>query len=91
MEKEAMNREILEIVEPMFRRELQVTEFDPEAPLVNYGLDSIRSISLVVEMEAAFDIRISDEQAAGMRTLRDVVEQVSQSLSVQVGQGGDDA
>lgn len=86
-----MNREILEIVDQMFRRELQVPELDPEAPLVDYGLDSIRSISLVVEMEAAFGIRISDEQAGEMRTLRDAVEQISLSLSVQVGQGGNGA
>lgn len=91
MEKEAMDREILEIVDQMFKRELQVSHFDPEAPLVDYGLDSLRSITLVVEMEAAFGIRISDEQAAEMRTLRDVVEQVSMALGVQAGRGGVDA
>ncbi|MET9763732.1 acyl carrier protein [Streptomyces sp. NPDC006372] len=86
-----MNREILEVVDEMFRRELQVPELDPGAPLVDYGLDSIRSISLVVEMEAAFDLRISDEQAAEMRTLHDVVEQISALLTVRVGQGDGDA
>lgn len=82
-----MNREILDVVDQMFRRELQVSELDPGAPLVDYGLDSIRSISLVVEMESAFDVHISDEQAAEMRTLYDVVEQISALLTVPVGQG----
>lgn len=86
-----MNREILEVVDELFRHELQVPEIDPGVPLVDYGLDSIRSISLVVEMEATFACRISDEQAASMTTLHDVVDQVTASLTVRVEQGGSEA
>lgn len=86
-----MNREILQVVDALFRRELQVPELDPDVPLVDYGLDSVRSINVIVELESRFDVQISDEQAATMRTLRDVVDQLSASLTVQVGQGGVDA
>jgi acyl carrier protein len=85
-----MDRDILEVVDELFRRRLQVPELDPDAPLVNYGLDSVRSIDLIVDMESMFDVQISDEQAASMRTLRDVVAQVAASLPVQAGQGRSD-
>jgi acyl carrier protein len=85
-----MDRDILEVVDELFRRRLQVPELDPDAPLVNYGLDSVRSIDLIVDMESLFDVQISDEQAASMRTLRDVVAQVAASLPVQAGQGRSD-
>jgi acyl carrier protein len=86
-----MNSDILKVVDELFRRQLQVPELKPDVPLVDYGLDSIRSISLVVEMESEFDVYISDEQAASMRTLRDVVDQVNASLAVRVRQGDHDA
>jgi acyl carrier protein len=85
-----MNRDILQVVDELFRRQLQVAELNPDVPLVDYGLDSIRSIDLVVAMESEFDVQISDEQAASMLTLRDVVEQVTASLSVRASQGDSD-
>ncbi|MFF7357256.1 MULTISPECIES: acyl carrier protein [Streptomyces] len=75
----------------MFRRELHVAQISPDVPLVDYGLDSIRSISLVVDMEATFDVRISDEQAASMLTLGDVVDRITALLSVNAGAGEGDA
>ncbi|MET7641814.1 acyl carrier protein [Streptomyces sp. NPDC005438] len=82
-----MNRDVLGVVDELFRRQLQVPELDPDVPLVDYGLDSVRSIETVVELECAFDVHISDDQAALMRTLRDVVNQISESLTVRAGQG----
>ncbi|WP_191877441.1 acyl carrier protein [Streptomyces filipinensis] len=71
----------------MFRRELHVAQINPDVPLVDYGLDSIRSITLVVDMEATFDVRISDEQAASMLTLGDVVDRITALLTVNAGAG----
>ncbi|GAU68920.1 phosphocarrier protein [Streptomyces sp. NBRC 110611] len=82
-----MDHEILQTVDDMFRSELHVAEIKPDVPLVDYGLDSVRSITLVVEMEARFDVRISDEQAASMHTLSDVVDRISELLTVRAGQG----
>lgn len=82
-----MDRDILKTVDELFRRQLQAPELDPDAPLINYGLDSVRSIDLIVEIESLFDVQISDEQVASMRTLRDVADQIAALLSVQASQG----
>ncbi|MER6522077.1 MULTISPECIES: acyl carrier protein [unclassified Streptomyces] len=81
-----MNHHVLEIVDELFRDRLQVPELNPDVPLADYGLDSVRSIDLIVEMENRFEVAISDEQAASMRTLREVVDQVTASLTVRAGQ-----
>ncbi|MFD4736156.1 acyl carrier protein [Streptomyces virginiae] len=81
-----MNHHVLEIVDELFRNRLQVPELNPDVPLADYGLDSVRSIDLIVEMENRFEVAISDEQAASMRTLREVVDQVTASLTVRAGQ-----
>ncbi|MCF3180164.1 acyl carrier protein [Streptomyces polychromogenes] len=81
-----MNHYVLETVDELFRNRLQVPELNPDVPLVDYGLDSVRSIDLIVEMENEFEVAISDEQAAAMHTLRDVVAQVTASLTVRAGQ-----
>ncbi|MFG2294467.1 acyl carrier protein [Streptomyces sp. NPDC048603] len=86
-----MSHDILAVVDELFRRELQVPDINHDVPLVDYGLDSIRSINLIVEMESRFDVHISDEQAASMQTLREVVDQVTASLAVTVGHGDGDA
>jgi acyl carrier protein len=82
-----MDRDILEAVDELFRRRLQAPELDPDAPLIDYGLDSVRSIDLIVEIESLFGVQISDEQAVSMRTLRDVAAQIAASLPVRAGQG----
>ncbi|GIJ24827.1 acyl carrier protein [Micromonospora lutea] len=82
-----MDRDVLDVVDELFRRRLQVPELDPDTPLADYGLDSVRSIDLIVEMESLFDVQMSDGQAASMRTLRDVVDQVTASMTVRVGNG----
>ncbi|WP_197321905.1 acyl carrier protein [Saccharomonospora sp. NB11] len=85
-----MDGNVFEVVDELFRRRLAVAELDPDAPLVNYGLDSVRSIDLIVELEGIFGLEISDEQAASMQTLRDVVTQVAAALPVEAGRGNAD-
>lgn len=36
------------------------------------GVDSLQKVELVVRMERLFGVRLTDEEAAGMRTLGDV-------------------
>ncbi|MFI6763833.1 acyl carrier protein [Micromonospora sp. NPDC050417] len=86
-----MDRDVFEVVDELFRRRLQVPELDPDTPLADYGLDSVRSIELIVEMESVFDVEISDEQAASIQTLRDVAAQVAASRTVRAGTGSGEA
>jgi acyl carrier protein len=53
----------------------------PDAPLIDYGLDSARAIDLLVALEETFGIRIPDEAAAKMRTLKDIVLYVEARIS----------
>ncbi|MFJ2743734.1 acyl carrier protein [Streptomyces sp. NPDC087440] len=82
-----MVNDIFSAVEEIFRSRLHLSDIDPDVPLLDYGLDSVRSIELVIEMETTFGIQISDEQAASMLTLHDARDQVAASLLVRAGQG----
>ena len=42
-------------------------------PLSNLGLDSLDKVELLFEIEAHFDIQISDEIAGRLRTVEDLV------------------
>ncbi|MFR9751485.1 acyl carrier protein [Nocardia sp. 004] len=57
----------------MFSRGLHVVEIDMDTPLLDYGLDSVRSVELVIELEREFDIAITDEEAAQLHTAREVI------------------
>ncbi|WP_433192334.1 acyl carrier protein [Nocardia sp. CA-107356] len=58
----------------LFSQGLRVSEIDVNTPLLDYGLDSVRSAELVIELERTFDIEISDEEAAALHTARDVID-----------------
>lgn len=47
----------------------------PEASFIDdLGADSLDLVELVMAMEEAFDIEISDEEAEKLRTVKDVIE-----------------
>ncbi|MGY2115716.1 acyl carrier protein [Nocardia gipuzkoensis] len=68
-ESHAVREQVLAI----FSRGLHTVEIDPDTPLLDYGLDSVRSVELVVELEREFEIVISDEEAARLHTAREVI------------------
>ncbi|UGT67523.1 acyl carrier protein [Nocardia gipuzkoensis] len=68
-ESDALTQRVLAI----FSRGLRTTEIAPDTPLLDYGLDSVRSVELVVELEREFEIAISDEEAAALHTAREVI------------------
>lgn len=71
-----LHSDVGEKVDEMFRRTLQAPSIDLDRPLVEYGLDSVRSTELVVELEVAFRVEISDEEAAQLMTARAVIDHV---------------
>ena len=53
-----------------------VEEVKDEGSLVEYGFDSLKSMELIVALEAHFDIRIDDAEIDGMQTVRDVIRAI---------------
>ena len=52
-----------------------------DALVVEYDLDSVRAMELVIALEDRFAIAIEDSEVARMRTVRDVVLLVSDRLT----------
>ncbi|MEU2040371.1 acyl carrier protein [Nocardia niwae] len=65
----------------MFSRGLHTVEIELDTPLLDYGLDSVRSVELVIELEREFGITISDEEAATLHTARQVIACVTAKSS----------
>ncbi|WP_431957873.1 acyl carrier protein [Nocardia lijiangensis] len=72
---------VSERVQELFRHGLQVDDIDLDTPLLDYGLDSVRSAEIIIELERAFGVEISDEEASVLHTARDVVECVTSKTS----------
>jgi acyl carrier protein len=54
------------------------SEITPETDLTSgLGIDSPMALQLLFELEEALDIEISDEEAAPMETVGDVLKQVN--------------
>ncbi|MFI9411499.1 acyl carrier protein [Nocardia gamkensis] len=75
---------VTERVLTMFSRGLHAVEIDQDTPLLDYGLDSVRSVELVIELEREFGIVISDEEAATLHTARAVIACVT-SKTIRTG------
>lgn len=56
-----------------------------EAWLIEYGLDSVRSMELIITLEEHFDILIPDEAIARLQTVADVVKLIEKQ-TVQRGE-----
>ena len=53
----------------------------PEARFIDFGLDSVKAMDLVVELEQAYEIEIADKDLADLTTLQDVADYVEQRRS----------
>ena len=53
----------------------------PNKPLVEYGLDSVRAMDMVVGVEDQFNIEIDDMEIADLKTLNDVIALVEHKLA----------
>jgi acyl carrier protein len=55
----------------------QLSEITSEAELVaNLGLDSAKALELLVELEDQLEIEISDEDAAKLNTVGDILDHI---------------
>jgi acyl carrier protein len=52
---------------------VQPEQVQPTALLVEFGLDSVRSMDLIIGLEAEYDIEINDAEMIHLETVADVV------------------
>ncbi len=58
-----------------------VNDVKEETNLIEYGLDSVRSMDLIVALETQFDIDIGDANIADLRTVGDVIQIIERTLN----------
>ncbi len=65
--------EIIELIAKKLR--IDVNSIEDDSNLVtDLGADSIDLVELLMEIESALDVTVSDEEAAELKTVRDVVD-----------------
>lgn len=53
----------------------------PDSRLIDFGIDSVKAMELVVELEQAFDLAIDDQDLVDMETLGDIAAYVERRLA----------
>ena len=67
------------IVDKLGAEESEVTE---SANFTNdLGADSLDTVELLMEFERVFDIKIPDEETAGIATVKDAIDKVQEKLA----------
>ena len=75
----AARKEIVEKVKQIISEQLGVdeTEITPSASFVDdLGADSLDQVELVMALEEAFDLEISDEEAEKILTVQDAIDYI---------------
>jgi acyl carrier protein len=60
---------------------LSPAQITDDARLIEYGLDSLRSMELIVELEEHFAIALDDEAIVRVRTVADLIHLIEQQRS----------
>jgi acyl carrier protein len=81
---------ILEGVEQVLREHLQISSpIRPETDLFqDLELDSLKQLTLVVELENQFRICFDEGDEEGLRTIGDVVELIAHRITCESGKEG---
>lgn len=72
-----MKDPIIEKVRDVIGQRLDVVGFAPQASLVEHlGADSLHRIEIIMDLEEAFGIEISDDEAEAVVTVQDALDLV---------------
>lgn len=64
-------------VEAILREQRELpAQIDPEAPLADYGIDSLDALNVLFSVEETFGISVPDDRARAIRTMNDIVSAV---------------
>ena len=55
-------------------KKVPVERIEPETTFQELGMDSLDGLSLIFEVEESFNITVSDDVAAGFKSVNDIVE-----------------
>ena len=69
------------LVDKMGLRETEITE--DASNIKDLGIDSLDYAELVMDFEQAFDIRIPDQDAEKLQTIKDAMQYISQKLQTK--------
>lgn len=75
----SLEKEICDLFNQVMKQEDQ--EVDLQRPLKEYGVDSVKAVKLLSNLEVHFDIDISEERAQTIRCLQDVIDIVKELKS----------
>lgn len=74
-----MSRDLEQLIKSLFAKiqkvPLETVDMDVDI-FETYGVDSLRAVKLLSNLEVELDIELPSEQTAGVRTLRDVLKSV---------------
>jgi acyl carrier protein len=76
MNREEIERRLLAIVKN--EKNLPGDKLAPETPLVDAGIDSLDSLTILFAIEEQFHISIPDDKARSIKTFADMIDVVQQ-------------
>jgi acyl carrier protein len=81
MDRNEMQKKVVDIIANQLGVDKELVS--PEANVVDdLGADSLDVVELVMALEEAFDLEIPDEEAEKIRTVKDIMEYLANSLSI---------
>ncbi|MFA5095113.1 MAG: acyl carrier protein [Candidatus Paceibacterota bacterium] len=78
-QSEILKRITIILIKKLNRAESEITL--SAIPIMDLGADSLDLVEIVMEIEAAFGIKISDEEVGGGSTIQDIVNLIEKKLS----------
>lgn len=60
---------------------VDASRVQPSSRLIDFGMDSVKAMELVVELEQTFDLAIDDQDLVDMQTLGDIAAYVERRLA----------
>ena len=59
----------------------KIEDVKPESELMALGIDSLKAITVLFELEETFDIEIDDESAGEIQTVQDAIDYIDKEVN----------
>jgi len=80
-----MSQKILDAVVAAVARQKNISpsEIQPETSLEEIGISSLDAITIVYEIEDAFDVEVPNENLESLKTVQDIVDGVAELMDAE--------